>query len=252
MKIAFTSFPLEKNIEAKKLLENKYGIYSPEEADIIVALGGDGFVLKSLHQFLKLSKPIYGMNFGSVGFLMNRYDLNNLEERIEKAQLLKLKPLIMKTINPTGQEIKALGINEVSIRREKYQAAKLKIEIDGVIRMEEVVCDGIIISTAVGSTGYNYSASGPIIPLEGNVISLTAVSSYKPRHWKGGLLFEKSKIKITNINPSKRPVVAHADHIEAKDIISAEIEVANNMTIPLLLDNNNTIEDRVYSEMFKN
>ena len=156
----------------------------------------------------------------------------------------------MKTVNPTGQVIKALAINEVSIRREKYQAAKLKIEIDGVIRMEELVCDGIIVSTAVGSTGYNYSASGPIIPLEGNVIALTAVSSYNPRHWKGGLLFNNAKIKITNINPSKRPVVAHADHIEAKDVISIEIEMADEMEIPLLLDNDHTIQDRVYSEMF--
>jgi len=251
MKIAFTAFPLEKNLKAKKELEKKYGIHKPEDADIIVSLGGDGFVLKSLHEYLKLSKPIYGMNFGNVGFLMNKYELDNLEYRIEKAQLLKLKPLIMKTVNPTGQAVKALAINEVSIRREKYQAAKLKIEIDGITRMEELVCDGIIVSTAVGSTGYNYSASGPIIPLGGNVISLTAVSSYSPRHWKGGLLFEKAKIKITNINPSKRPVVSHADHIEAKDIISVEIEVADNMTIPLLLDNDNTIEDRVYSEMFK-
>jgi len=250
MKLAFTSFPLEKNLEAKKELEKKYGTHKPEDADIIVALGGDGFVLKSLHEYLKLSKPIFGMNFGSVGFLMNSHSTENLEERIEKAQLLKLKPLIMKTINPTGQEVKALAINEVSIRREKYQAAKLKIEIDGVTRMEELVCDGVMASTAVGSTGYNYSASGPIIPLEGNVIALTAVSSYKPRHWRGGLLFNKAKIKITNINPSKRPIVAHADHIEAKDVISIEIEMADKMEIPLLLDNDHTLEDRVYSEMF--
>ncbi|MAD12473.1 MAG: NAD kinase [Alphaproteobacteria bacterium] len=250
MKLAFTSFPLEKNLEAKKELEKKYGTHKPEDADIIVALGGDGFVLKSLHEYLKLSKPIFGMNFGSVGFLMNSHSTENLEERIEKAQLLKLKPLIMKTINPTGQEVRALAINEVSIRREKYQAAKLKIEIDGVTRMEELVCDGVMASTAVGSTGYNYSASGPIIPLEGNVIALTAVSSYKPRHWRGGLLFNKAKIKITNINPSKRPIVAHADHIEAKDVISIEIEMADKMEIPLLLDNDHTLEDRVYSEMF--
>ena len=148
MKIAFTAFPLEKNLKAKKELEKKYGIHKPEDADIIVSLGGDGFVLKSLHEYLKLSKPIFGMNFGNVGFLMNSHSIENLEERIEKAQLLKLKPLIMKTVNPTGQVIKALAINEVSIRREKYQAAKLKIEIDGVtFKITRTNEDGFIVKT---------------------------------------------------------------------------------------------------------
>ena len=251
MKICFVSFPLEKNLKAKKELEKKYGACEPEDADYIVALGGDGFILRSLHDYLKLNKPIYGMNFGSVGFLMNNYSKDNLEKRLINAQLTKLKPLIMKTLTPTGQEIKAIAINEVSIRREKYQAAKLQLVIDNEVRMEELVCDGVIVSTAAGSTGYNYSASGPIIPLASNVIALTAVSAYSPRNWKGGLLKENAKIKIKNNDPSKRPIVAHADHIEAKDVISIEIEMSNGLEIPLLFDNDHKIEDRVYKEMFK-
>ena len=220
MKICFVSFPLDKNLKAQTELINRYGNCRTEDADYIVALGGDGFILKSLHDYLKINKPIFGMNFGSVGFLMNEYSIDNLDSRLVKAQLTKLRPLVMKTLTPTGQEVKAIAINEISIRREKYQAAKLKVIIDDEIRMEELVCDGVIISTAAGSTGYNYSASGPIVPLGSNVMAMTAVSAYSPRHWKGGLLKDNAKIKITNNNPSKRPIVAHADHIEAKDVIS--------------------------------
>ena len=251
MKICFVSFPLDKNLKAQNELVDKYGNHSPEDADYIVALGGDGFILKSLHDFLKLNKPIFGMNFGSVGFLMNEYNIDNLENRLSNAQLTKLRPLVMKTLTPRGQEVKAIAINEISIRREKYQAAKLKVFIDNEVRMEELVCDGIIISTAAGSTGYNYSASGPIVPLGSNVMAMTAVSAYSPRHWKGGLLKDTAKIKITNNNPSKRPIVAHADHIEAKDVISVEIEMSEGLEIPLLFDNDHKIEERVYKEMFK-
>ena len=155
MKICFVSFPLDKNLKAQTELINRYGNCSPEDADYIVALGGDGFILKSLHDYLKINKPIFGMNFGSVGFLMNEYSIDNLDSRLAKAQLTKLRPLVMKTLTPTGQEVKAIAINEISIRREKYQAAKLKVIIDGEIRMEELVCDGVIVSTAAGSTGYN-------------------------------------------------------------------------------------------------
>ena len=251
MKICFVSFPLEKNLKAQKELSDIYGNCEPEEADYIVALGGDGFVLKSLHNYLKINKPIFGMNFGSVGFLMNEYSRDNLQDRLKNAQLTKLKPLVMKTISPTGNEIKAIAINEISIRREKYQAAKLQVLVDEEVRMEELVCDGIIVSSAAGSTGYNYSASGPIIPLGSNVIALTAVSAYSPHHWKGGLLKENAKIKITNNSPSKRPIVAHADHIESKDVISVEIEMSEGLEIPLLFDNDHKIEERVYKEMFK-
>ena len=251
MKISFVSFPLEKNLKAQNELIEKYGNCSPEEADFIVALGGDGFILKSLHDYLKIEKPIFGMNFGSVGFLMNEYRLEGLTDRLEKAQLTKLRPLVMKTLSPTGKEVKAIAINEISIRREKYQASKLQIIIDDEVRMEELVCDGVIVSTSAGSTGYNYSASGPIIPLGSNVMALTAVSAYSPRHWRGGLLKDTAKIKIVNNNPSKRPIVAHADHIEAKDVTSVEIEMSEGLEIPLLFDNNHKIEERVYKEMFK-
>ena len=181
MKICFVSFPLEKNLKAQEELTKIYGNCNPEDADFIVALGGDGFILKSLHDYLKINKPIFGMNFGSVGFLMNEFKTEDLEIRLKNAQLTKLKPLVMKTISPTGKEVKAIAINEISIRREKYQAAKLQIIVDNEVRMEELVCDGVILSSAAGSTGYNYSASGPIIPLGSNVIALTAVSAYSPR-----------------------------------------------------------------------
>ena len=155
MKISFVAFPLEKNLNAQAELIEKYGNSSPEDADYIVALGGDGFILKSLHDYLKIKKPIFGMNFGSVGFLMNEFKLDGLPERLKKAQLIKLRPLVMKTLSPTGKEVKAIAINEISIRREKYQASKLQIIIDNEIRMEELVCDGVILSTSAGSTGYN-------------------------------------------------------------------------------------------------
>ena len=182
---------------------------------------------------------------------MNEFKTENLETRLKNAQLTKLKPLVMKTTSPTGKEVKAIAINEISIRREKYQAAKLQIIVDNEVRMEELVCDGVILSSAAGSTGYNYSASGPIIPLGSNVIALTAVSAYSPRHWRGGLLRDNAKIKIVNNNPSKRPIVAHADHIESKDVISIEIEMSEGLEIPLLFDNDHKIEERVYKEMFK-
>ena len=221
----FCFFSFRKNLKAQEELIKLYGNCNPEDADFIVALGGDGFILKTLHDYLKINKPIFGMNFGSVD-LMNEFKTENLEKRLKNAQLTKLKPLVMKTISPTGKEVKAIAINEISIRREKYQAAKLQIIVDNEVRMEELVCDGVILSSAAGSTGYNYSASGPIIPLGSNVIALTAVSAYSPRHWKGGLLRDNAKIKIVNNNPSKRPIVAHADHIESKDVISIEIEMS--------------------------
>ena len=151
MKICFVSFPLDKNLKAQSELIKKYGNCSPEDADYIVALGGDGFILKSLHDYLKINKPIFGMNFGSVGFLMNEYSKDNLDSRLANAQLTKLKPLVMKTLTPTGKEVKAIAINEISVRREQYQAAKLKIIVDNEIRMEELVCDGVIVSTSYPS-----------------------------------------------------------------------------------------------------
>ncbi len=224
---------------------------------------GRGYVLRRIlrrgirHAYtLGSSEPLFHKIFYELQNLMGDFfrELNTAAEAIKETlynEEIKFRETLSKGLEILGQEIKAIAINEISIRREKYQAAKIQIMIDNEVRIEELVCDGVILSTAAGSTGYNYSASGPIIPLGSNVVALTAVSAYSPRHWRGGLLKDNAKIKIINNNPSKRPIVVHADHIEAKDVISVEIEMSEGMEIPLLFDNDHKIEERVYKEMFK-
>ena len=237
-KIAFLADETHEAQRALDALSKRYGSISAAKADVIVALGGDGFMLSTLHNTQSKPLPVYGMNRGTIGFLMNEFSEENLYDRLKSAEAADINPLRMCAICDDGSKVDALAINEVSLLRAGPQAAKLKITIDGKVRMEELVCDGVIVSTSAGSTGYNYSASGPIIPLGSNVMALTAVSAYSPRHWRGGLLKDTAKIKIVNNNPSKRPIVAHADHIEAKDVTSVEIEMSEGLEIPLLFDNN--------------
>ncbi len=250
-KISFVSAEMEGAQEALRTLEKEYGNLSPEEADVIVALGGDGFMLSTLHKCIAYKKPVYGMNRGTVGFLMNDYNDQKLIERINAATQTEIHPLRMVAENAHGQTIEALAINEVSLLRETRQAAKISITVDDVVRLEELVCDGIIVSTPVGSTAYNLSAHGPILPLSSEVLALTPLSPFRPRRWKGALLPHTVKIDIGVISNEKRPVSAVADNMEVRDVISVSITEDQDVTLTLLCDPDHGLEERIFKEQFE-
>ncbi len=230
------------------------GLYSftlnPEDADIIVVLGGDGFMLHCLHKYMNLGKPFYGINCGTVGFLMNEYKDNDLPKRVCSAKTEVINPLHMIAKTKDGTEQHALAVNEVSLLRSSKQVANLRISIDNMVRIEELACDGILLATPAGSTAYNLSVHGPIIPLGANILALTPISPFRPRRWKGALLSRKAVIKIEVLNPDKRPVNAVADFTEAKDVITLEIREDSNIAIKLLFDPDHSLEERIISEQF--
>ena len=210
-KVAFVASATPDAEEAAAALSRRYDNVPPQEADVVVALGGDGLMLQSRHRFMGTGKPIYGMNKGSVGFLMNEYREEELPERLANAKTNMIHPLRMKAVHQDGTHGKALAINEVSLFRETRQAAHLRIEIDGVVRLELLVCDGILVATAAGSTAYNLSAHGPILPVGANLLALTPISAFRPRRWRGALLPSRTRFRFTVIDPDKRPVSAVAD-----------------------------------------
>jgi NAD+ kinase len=221
-----------------------------DKCDVIVALGGDGLMLKVLHRFIGTGIPVYGMNRGSIGFLMNSYSEDNLYERLESAVVCNLYPLEMK-VTTTDNEIKSfLAINEVSLLRQTNQAAKIRITINQLTRLETLVCDGILVSTPAGSTAYNFAANGPIVPITSNILPLTPISAFRPRRWRGALLSNKDKIRFDILNPSKRPVSAVADFHEVREVASVEVRQVQEKAIPLLFDSENNIEERVLKEQF--
>jgi NAD+ kinase len=250
MKIAFRAAPTVEARRALVALQHHYGALDPEEAEVIVPLGGDGFMLETLHAHLELAKPIYGMNLGTVGFLLNAYSIDGLVERIERAQSVELYPLRMCARLGDGEMVEAIGINEVSIYRETRQAAQLKIAIDGVARLPELVCDGVLVSTPAGSTAYNLSAHGPIIPLGANLVALTPISPFRPRRWRGALLPGRSRFRIDNLDPKKRPVSAVADFTEVRDVVSVEIWEDRSLSFHLLFDPEHNLEERILKEQF--
>lgn len=250
MKIAFLAAPTLEARRALVALQHRFGATQPHEADVIVPLGGDGFMLETLHAHLELGRPMYGMNLGTVGFLLNAYGPDGLEERIERAQRVQLYPLRMRACLPDGETVEAIGINEVSIYRETRQAAQLKIAIDGVTRLPELVCDGILVATPAGSTAYNLSAHGPIIPLGANLLALTPISPFRPRRWRGALLSSRSHFRIDTIDPDKRPVSAVADFTEVRDIVSVEIWEDRSLSFHLLFDPEHNLEERILKEQF--
>lgn len=227
-----------------------YGNAEIDEADAVVALGGDGFMLQTLHRMMNSDKVIYGMNRGSTGFLMNDYETENLRERIEKAVETEIRPLEMIAKGEDGSETHAFAINEVSVFRQSYQAAKLKVSIDGKERMEELVCDGLMVATPVGSTAYNLSAHGPILPLVAPLLALTPVSAFRPRRWRGALLSNKAVVKIDVLNREKRPVNAVADNTEVKSVKSVTIFESTGITTRLLSDPDHSWDDRILAEQF--
>jgi len=235
---------------ARAALAGRYGEVSEEEADVVVALGGDGFMLEMLHRNLASRRPIYGMNRGSVGFLMNDYDEAGLLERIRAAEKAVIHPLVMSTRDAAGKQAQVLAINEVSLLRQTYQTAKLRILIDGKVRMEELICDGVLVATPAGSTAYNLSAHGPIIPLGGEVLALTPISAFRPRRWRGAVLPHKAKVTFDILEAEKRPVSAVADNVEVRDVIQVDVAEDRSISLTLLFDAGHSLEERVLAEQF--
>ena len=220
------------------------------EVDMIVALGGDGFMLHILHQYMKSSIPIYGMNCGTVGFLMNRYGEDNLIDFINSAKTITLHPLRMTVSCVDGKEHTALAINEVSLLRETNQAAHLRISLDNEVKLKKMVCDGVLVATPAGSTAYNLSANGPIIPLGTGVLALTAISPFRPRRWRGALLPHTAEICFDIISPNKRPVSAVADFTEIRDVRQVIVKETRDHSLKLLFDPGHSLEDRIIREQF--
>ncbi len=248
-KIHFVSSDNKDAKDAKDNLVKKYKDYSAPEADVIVALGGDGLMLQTLHDNIDEAKPIFGINKGSVGFLMNDYNDDDLLERIESATLTKVYPLQM-TVKTEQDKISAKAINEVSLLRQTYQAAKIKIKIDDKIRLEELICDGILLATPAGSTAYNLSAHGPILPITSNLLALTPISAFRPRRWKGALLPHDSIVEIEILEKNKRPVSAVADNLEIRDIESVKITEDRKTELFMLFDPETNLEEKILEEQF--
>lgn len=249
-KIAFLSSDNEDAQAAKTELEATYGTYSIEEADYGVVLGGDGTMLETLHKTYETQKPVYGINFGSIGFLMNPQKPDDLKEKLANAHTIEIHPLRMKAIDKDGNTHEAIAFNEVSLLRETRQAAKLKISVDDVVRISELVCDGVLIATPAGSTAYNLSANGPILPLSANLLALTPISAFRPRRWRGALLPSHLSIKVDVLNPEKRPMSVTADFTEIRDVISVEIHQSKTIGCNLLFDPDHNLEERILSEQF--
>jgi NAD+ kinase len=236
--------------KARKRLIKLYGDVPEEEAEVVVALGGDGFMLETLHRALASARPIYGMNRGSLGFLMNDYRENDLIERIQAAEKAEIRPLQMKVTTCDGSEHKALAINEVSLLRQTHQSAKLRILIDGKERMAELVCDGVLVATPAGSTAYNLSAHGPIIPIDAQALALTPISAFRPRRWRGAVLPHSSKVRIEVLDPVRRPVSAVADNFEVRDVVEVSVAEDRKRKLALLFDAGQGLKERVIAEQF--
>jgi NAD+ kinase len=249
-RVAFVASDAEAAQLAFVDLQREYGTIDPAEAEIIVALGGDGFMLETLHRFVNQNVPIFGMHRGSVGFLMNPYRLEGLANRIATAQPVVLHPLEMTTWDEHGTSAKAIAFNEVSLLRETRQGAKLRITVDGVVRLEELMADGILLSTPVGSTAYNLSAQGPIIPLDAQILALTPISAFRPRRWRGALLSHRAKVRIDCLETEKRPMSAVADFTEVRDVTAVEIYEKRNVSVTLLFDHDANLQERIFKEQF--
>lgn len=250
-KIAFLASPSEDAQAALKELESAYPNHPVDDADVVVALGGDGFMLRTLHSHMRKGKKIYGMNRGSVGFLMNGYSAEGLRERIAEAELTQLHPLLMRAHLETGQVMELHAINEVSMLRQTRQAAKLRIWINGVVRIEEMICDGCLLATPAGSTAYNLSAHGPILPVEAGVLALTPISCFRPRRWHGALLPRDAKVRVEVLERYKRPVSSVADSTEVRDVAEVEISEDLSLDINVLFDHGHGMEERVLREQFQ-
>ena len=249
-KICFTASETEVAQSALQRMVGHYGNSAMDKADVIVALGGDGFMLQTLHATEHLDVPVYGMNCGTIGFLMNEYGEENLPERLGVAEEEVVNPLAMLAVSVDGKEHRALAINEVSLLRAGPQAAKLRISVDGKVRMEELVCDGALVSTPAGSTAYNYSAHGPILPIGAEVLALTAMAAFRPRRWRGALLPKTARVRFDVLDAGKRPVMADADGRSARDILWVEVSSEDRIRHRILFDPGHGLEERLTREQF--
>ncbi|WP_375642156.1 MULTISPECIES: NAD kinase [unclassified Bartonella] len=247
----FISAETENAIKATHKLISVYGHSSLEETDIVVAIGGDGTMLQTVRDVMYTGKPIYGMNQGSVGFLMNEFHEKKLPHRIAVAHKKEIHPLRMIAKSECQDFIEALAINEVSLFRQSYQAAKIRITIDNNVRMEQLSCDGVLVATPAGSTAYNLSAQGPILPLMAPLMALTPVSPFRPRRWHGALLPNTVTVRFDMLEPDKRPVNAAADNIEVKSVHSVTISMATEVTASILFDSTHSWDERILSEQFR-
>ncbi len=251
LKIAFVAGPTPKSQEARTRLAARYGDSPPAEADVIVALGGDGLMLQTLHGFMNSGKPIYGMNCGSVGFLMNEYGEDGLIERLEVAERTLIRPLLMQARDISGREHVGRAVNEVSLLRQTHQTAKLRISVDGKVQLDELICDGVLVSTPVGSTAYNLSAHGPILPIDSPLLAVTPISAFRPRRWRGALLHKDAKIRIDVLEPERRPVSACADHDEVRDVTSVGVEEDAASSMLMMFDPGHNLDERILAEQFR-
>ena len=249
-KIAFVAADSELAQEARAALMKRYSETEPEDADFIVALGGDGTMLETLHRQMRRNVPIFGMNLGSVGFLMNRYDEENLIQRLTLARPAVLHPLLMEARRVNGEMHKALAINEVSLLRQTHQSAKIRIIIDGRVRMEELTCDGVLVATPAGSTAYNLSAHGPIVPLGAPIMALTPISAFRPRRWRGALLPHTAVVVFEVLESDKRPVSAVADYTEVREVAEVRVREDRSVSHTLLFDPDQNLEERILKEQF--
>ena len=253
MKLQKPFFLASNNEDAQKKkesLEKKFGTNAVESADVIVVLGGDGFMLEAIKKQMENNLPLFGLNYGSVGFLMNTVNDEDLIQRLDSSQSIKIKPLSMNAKSTDGSEHSAIAVNEVSLLRETHQAAKIKISIDKHVRLEELVCDGVLLSTPSGSTAYNLSAHGPILPINSNLLALTPISAFRPRRWKGALLPHDSIVEIEILEKTKRPVSAVADNLEIRDIESVKVTEDRETELFMLFDPETNLEEKILEEQF--
>jgi NAD+ kinase len=250
-RIAFVASPFAEAKTAEKRLRKKYGAVKPESADVIVALGGDGLMLQTLREFMRSGTPIYGMHRGTVGFLMNEFRDDKLRERLAAAETTIIHPLLMRARDDRGRNHEHHAFNEVSLFRQTYQAAKLRILVDGKERLAELVADGVLLATPAGSTAYNLSAQGPIIPIDAPLMALTPISPFRPRRWHGALLPDRARVVVEVISPERRPVAAVADHDEVRDVRSVHIQMDHSIGMPILFDPGHSLDERILREQFQ-
>jgi NAD+ kinase len=249
-RIAFAAGPTPLAAGARARLVARYRDCPIAEADAIVCLGGDGFMLETLHHTLGRTMPVYGMNCGSVGFLMNEYNEDDLPGRLARAQAATLHPLRMRALTATGRAEEALALNEVSLLRELAQTAKIRITIDGRVRLPELICDGVLVSTPAGSTAYNLSAHGPIVPLSANLLPLTPISAFRPRRWRGALLPSSAEVVFEVLEAAKRPVAAVADSTEVRDVVQVTVNEDRAVSVCVLFDPDQGLSERIIAEQF--
>ncbi len=249
-RIAVLASPTPEASAAAEALRGRYAFVGESEAEVVVALGGDGLMLQALHRFMGTGTPIYGMNRGTVGFLMNDYREDGLLERLEAAERSVVHPLIMLATDRAGTVHTARAINDVYMLRQTHQTAKLRLAIDGKVRLPTLIADGVLVATPAGSTAYNLSVNGPILPLNAPLMALTPISAFRPRRWRGALLPDRARIRIEVLEPEHRPISAVADHIEIRDVVRVETSLDRTIDLVLLHDPGHSLDERILREQF--